>query len=164
MKKLLEDDCYVDIGVVGVEENGRFYEPKMPLLPVTEKLSLCYRYDDSVCVPVRALLDTGNDITLVKPETVRRLNKELNFDIPQFRKTRFMGKNGWKYEPTYKLALVFPGGQVYSSEYGCISPVAENWDFEDMDVWVGQDIFNQLVVTFDGPGGGGKVTIVDPDR
>jgi hypothetical protein len=58
------------------------------------------------------------------------------------------------------LTLFLTPEDNYSSEHGFIS--LHGWDFEGAEVWLGQDIFNKLVVTFDGAGG--KVSISDPDK
>jgi hypothetical protein len=149
MKTVLEDHlCYVEI------------EQSRPRLFVLEAaIAFCHTLD--VQVKVKALLDTGNDITIVRPEKVLELEEYLKVMLPVGRTFLYYGADGSeKPEPAYDLAFIFPGGHSYSSGYGFIAP--SNWYFGDIaDVWVGQDIFSQLVTTFDGAKG--TVTIIDPE-
>lgn len=109
-----------------------------------------------VKVAVEALLDTGNEITIVKPEKVGELEAVLGFRIPVKRRFRYYGHID--LQPAFDLAFIFRGDHPYSSRYGFIAP--SDWDFDIADVWLGQDIFSQLVITFDGVKG--IITIIDP--
>lgn len=110
---------------------------------------------------MKALLDTGNDVTIVKPDKVNELERHIGGMIPVESRLLYYGQSGGSYEPAYALAFVFPGDhQHYSSAYGFIAP--SNWYFDIADVWLGQDLFRQLVVTFNGIKG--TVTVIDPRR
>jgi hypothetical protein len=160
MRKVLTDfACYEDRVTEVEEEGGVRRQIAAPRIPVIGKLRVSSLDNPLTTVEVRALLDTGNDITIISPDKVRELEELLNQDIFQLRKVRYWGMRYVDYEPAYPLALVFSEEGRYSSLHGFITPSEDNWDFEDFDMWIGRDIFNQLIVTFDGERG--TVTILD---
>jgi hypothetical protein len=160
---LRDHACYVELGPVEVEEDGkRSYWPR-PRQAVLEG-SIVLRQEATVQVSVQALLDPGTDITLVTLDKLRELEREVEAQsgekqyIPVRRRFRSVIRGQISWEPAFNLAFVFPAGQRYSSRYGFIVP--RGWSPDVGDVWLGQDILSQLVVTFNGPEG--TVTIVDP--
>lgn len=166
MKTILEKVPYDrsrDSGTAQVLERDHFDETRMPRLPlpVLAESAIVAAHNSNVQIPVKVLLDTGTDITLVNPAVVNALNSMLGGDsgdpIQLSRKINFFNSPGTSFENAYKLGIVL-GGYKYFSIFGFIAP--RNWDFEDMDVWMGQDILQQLVVTFDGPER--TITAMDP--
>ena len=157
MKPILEEHpCYEDIPgmtkdvVAYVDGQPRLYKrPRMPLLCA----EIAASHAPSVRIGIEMLLDTGTDITIIKPEKVRELGERLGGVIPPL-SVQFEHE----LAPAYDLKLVFPGNHSYSGCIGFIAP--EDHEFDLGDVWLGQDVLNQLVVTFDGVNG--TVTIVDP--
>jgi hypothetical protein len=152
--------CLADVGVVPVEIAGATVDRARPKLFIMEQCRLGCPLAGKEQLPVRVLLDTGNDITIVRPESVKALEALLEVDIQPAGNYPFYASSG-EPEPAYLLTLAFAAGDVeYYSTHHFIAPA--NWDFDVADVWLGQDIFSQLCVTFDGPAG--TVTIVDPGR
>ena len=106
------------------------------------------------CVKVEALLDTGTDITIVKPEKIDEFDNVASLPVPVVRHIAI----GGVFQPAHDLAFFFPDSNLpHSSEYGMISPLG--WDFDVADVWLGQDLLNKFIVTLDGPRG--TVSIYD---
>lgn len=156
MKTVLKDyPCYLEMGDVTVEMNGKAGEMPRPKLIVI-KGEMGYRHVPNISVPVEALLDTGNEVTIVKSEKFSDLEAGLGFRLPVKRKLKYYGHE--QLQPTFDLAFIFPGQHQYYSDYGFIVP--GHWDFDVGDVWLGQDIFGQLIVTFDGVNE--TVSISDP--
>jgi hypothetical protein len=191
MKEILRRvECYKELGEYeatndfGDEWLGR------PKLPVLRKAWVAHRLIPGVKILVQVLLDTGNDITIVDPEVVKKLEQEAEahvaageilstIPIPfhQERAVRHQGNkttvessvelegfilgqpNKVSLQPVFPLMLFLTPEDGYASGHGFISH--HNWDFEGVEVWMGRDIFNQLVVTFDGPEG--RVSISDPN-
>ena len=148
--------CYVRIDDATMKIDGET-SPFERRLFILKDCHLGYPAGGRVRVPVSVLLDTGNDVTLVNPEKAHQLQDLIGFDIPFER--RFRHDSSASLEPTYDLVLNFPGSRVpYRHPYGFMAHTS--WNFEVADVWLGQDIFSQLRVTFDGPKG--TVTVVDP--
>lgn len=143
--KFVLKDCYLEMGSVPTEVGGKDEEMPRPKVIVV-KGRMAHRYEPDKSVPVEALLDTGNDVTVVKPEKFNDLEASLGYRLPVKRKIKYYGHE--PLQPTFDLAFIFPGDHAYYSKYGFIVP--GRWDFDVGDVWLGQDIFSQLIVTFDG--------------
>lgn len=137
------------------ETESQFEQLPMPHLYVL-KGALVYRCLPHTRIAVEALLDTGCDITIVKPEKIKELENRLDYMISPERTVFYRGFP----VPAYDLAFVLPTGHPLSSHYRVIAPPREEFDVADM--WLGQDIFNQLVITFDGING--TVTIARPGK
>lgn len=161
MKIVLKDHpCYVNVlGRTMAEEHGKTISLPRPKLFVIEG-AIAASNNPHKRVEVSALLDVGNDITIVRPKLVREMEKLLGYDLPLKRGRRilYQGDAGARLEPVLDLIFTFPGDHSYSSKYGFIVPSTKIFDVAD--VWIGQDIFSQLVTTFDGVKG--TVTIIDP--
>ncbi len=160
MRTLLRDyEGYQQVGngSVSVRLNNpsrevRWFRPRLPIVPGF----IAFWHILSTKVHVQALLDTGCDITIVKPEKVWELEKS-----PHKRRmlpaTRHIAHDG-EFQPAVDLAFLFSDNDCYSSRFGMI--VTSKWKFDVADMWLGQEILRQLVVTFDGVQG--TVTIIDP--
>lgn len=157
MKTVVKDyQCYLKMGDVDTEVGGKGEKMPRPKLIVIEGHIACRPKSDAG-VPVEALLDTGNEVTVVKSEKLRELEASLGFRLPVKRKIKYYGFE--HLQPAFDLTFVFPDDHPYHSKYGFIVPTY--WDFDVADIWLGQDILGQLVITFDGVNG--IVTIVDPN-
>jgi len=64
------------------------------------------------------------------------------------------------FQPAFPLALSLTPSDRYSSKYGFISPSVYSFNFDSFDVWIGRDILNQLICTFNGVDG--TLTIIQP--
>ena len=111
---------------------------------------LCWRSRPDVRIPVKALLDTGCDITSVSAETVRKLEAALNKGtgemLPLYRHLLTAGV----VRPTHDLAFLLPAtGHAVTSAYGFVS-VAKPWWGPTVDMLLGQDLINQWILTYDG--------------
>jgi hypothetical protein len=156
MRTVVKDyPCYLKMGDVDIEVGGKGEKMPRPKLIVIEG-RVAYRLKSDTVVPVEALLDTGNEVTVIKSEKIRELETSLGFRLPVKRKIQYYGFE--HLQPTFDLAFVFPEGHPYHSKYGFIVPTY--WDFDVADIWLGQDILGQLVITLDGVNE--TVTIVDP--
>jgi len=157
MKTVVDNrSCYVEIADIKVFANRRIENWPRPRLPVLEG-AIAFR---DTLVEVTCLLDTGCDITIVNPkklrelERLRKLETRSSIRLPQ-RRIEFFHEG---LQKAFDLAFIFPGSHRFTSRYGFIVP--SSWDFDVADVWLGQDILNQLEVTFDGVHG--TVTIIEP--
>lgn len=131
--------------------------PPCPPVPLFNSFTISFQKSGVLYAePVEILLDTGTEITLIKPEKLGQLESKLPYFLPIQGRIYFSGVP----EPSYPLQLVFPHGQSYSSPYGIVAPTTIELDIGD--VWVGQDILLQLIVTFNGVER--TVTIEDPSR
>jgi len=157
MKTILKDHaCYVDVGTVETEIAGETKNlPKPRLVMLAGKVA--YRNFSSAGIPVQALLDTGNDVTILKPQKLREIEKSLGFRLPLQAKIRYY--ENAELQPTFDLAFIFPGDHAYFSTFGIVTP--RGWNFDVADMWLGQDLLNQLQVTYDGVNR--TVTVVDPN-
>lgn len=115
---------------------------------------------------VKALLDTGCDITTIRREVVHRLAK-INGGVMPNVERRILTDQGAHPLPSFDLSFVFPVQPhsddppiALSSRYGFIMSTEDD-RFLDEDMWLGQDIFNQLIIGFNGLTG--TVTIAIPD-
>ncbi len=113
----------------------------------------------------KALLDTGCDISMVKPSVIERLENSNGHVMLHVERRIFVEASNLKPLPAYDLSFITPqqdhiahSGALLNSDYGFL--VSDDDRFGDEDVWLGQDIFNQLVVTLDGMSG--TVTIAYP--
>jgi hypothetical protein len=158
MKEVLRNRlCYRNIGDITLYEDGKqriIERPKLFIL----KAKLLFSDEFKSYVNVNILLDTGNDITIIDFNKVRELERKLGFLIEENKSYPYYGHTD--PQPAFDLKLVLKGGYVLSSTYGFIAP--KYWDFDVADVWIGQDIFSQLITTFNGPEG--NVTIIDPNH
>jgi hypothetical protein len=153
---------------IEVRDNSRskIEEMRRPLLPVLKECWLAASHNPNVRIPVNVFLDTGCEITIVKPSVVDRLEKALQSQTTPFyiNPTRqikyYYHPSSVQFQNAFDLSVCLSEDCTYTSEYGFIAPIG--LDFEDMDVWLGQDIFEQLIATFDGVNR--NVTIVDPAR
>ena len=138
--------------------NGEGESIQIPALPILRRAKLALNHRENINVDVNILLDTGNDVTIVDPRKIQELESLLdnNEQIDPRGATKFFGE----HQPIYDLMCIFPGGNGYSSECRFIAP--DNWEFDVADVFLGQDIFSQLSVTFDAVSQ--EVTIIDPRR
>jgi hypothetical protein len=162
---LYDTECALSPAEVIENDESEIKEMTRPLLPVLKECWIAASHDPSIRLPVKVLLDTGCDITIVNPTLVDELDdalKKKNTDpsyVHPARKIKFYtGKK--MFQKAYELSIILSVDGDYSSQYGFIAP--EDWDFEGMDVWLGQDIFAQLIVTFDGVNQ--TLTIADPAR
>jgi hypothetical protein len=168
-----EVSCYRVIGKVGVRQQGgvRDSMPR-PTLPILYDAWVAYGPAPDARIAVKVLLDTGNDVTIIDPKAIQRLEEEIRSKIeageiedsvpamiPAERSFQYY-HNTTTYQPAFDLTLFLNDEDKYTSDFGFISP--EGWPFEGVEVWLGQDIFRKLVVTFDGRGQ--TVTIADPEK
>ncbi len=177
MKEILREvSCYQEMGRVKVKDgNNQTGSMVRPKLPILRNVSLAYSLAPKIKLSVTALLDTGNDITIVNPQTVKRLEREIKRQVeseavkadfplvlPVERRIEYYEENNKldPFQPAYDLAFFFTDADGYSSPYGFIAP--EEWNFENIDMWLGLDVFSKLVVTFDGVRQ--LVTIADPNK
>jgi len=146
---LNEHSCYETNGYITVV-NGRGQEEQWskPKLPRLKKCTIALKVKDTPSaahIELEALLDTGTDITIVKPGIIEDLDNVSPIDIPVDRRISF----GDDLQPAHDLAFFFPNSTwPHSSEYGIVSHAG--WEFDVADVWIGQDLLNKLSVTFDG--------------
>ena len=154
-----------DPGSVWVSEPDGSRETRMPKLPlpVLAQATIAGIHNPEGQITVNALLDTGTDITFVNRSIIERLDREFAKEegpVPLARQINNYDNvsNVKAYQKAYKLKLTL-GGHSYASVYGFIVP--QVFLFEGMDIWVGQDILQQLIVTFDGPKK--TITVVDPN-
>jgi hypothetical protein len=156
--------------------------PKIPVLTFTEIASA---HAPQTKIKVRVMLDTGCDVSLVSPNTIKRLDEALRRErvndatlldsLPIERSIKFFDpciKEGNSlvddyydedddryYAPAFDLLLFLTQKNAYRSSYGFLRP--DGWKFENFDIWLGRDILNQLIITFDGANE--TVTIKDPN-
>lgn len=153
--------CYRSVGDSNFTSAGRSYKVNNPPMPIVDaSISL-----SGASVAVRALLDTGAGNSILSRQKFSALEDDLSF-LPPVEGARLgetkidlvgaSGRNSPK--PLCDLSFVFPRGHTYSSEHGFV--VMEDWNFDLADMWVGQDIFSQLVVHFNGVDG--MVSVIDP--
>jgi len=148
VRTLVDRRCSKDIG------------PGRPKLFVLDDCSLTLKRGPSsrqvVSVQVSVLLDTGTDVTIVRPEKITELERSsgpLDFELCRY-------GSPMRHEPLYfDIGIAFPGARKSSSfKYGIVAP--RSWKFDVADLWLGQDILSRFVTTFDGPKG--RIKIVDP--
>lgn len=183
MKEILSNvPCYRERGEYTVFGDPEHTSLPYPRLPVLHDAWIAHSLVPEVKIPVKVLLDTGNDITIVEPQVLFRLEAEVqkrvdagevkaSIPIP-FNTERAIPHASNDLEdpgqpppapgffPVFTLTLFLTPEDNYSSVHGVIA--RSGWDFEGMDVWLGQDILSQLKVTFDGVGG--EVSILDPAK
>lgn len=149
---------YKDAGKIEMEDGRRAFLMQRPRLPFVDQCALAFSSPSvgEVQIPVNALLDSGTDITVFKKGKFHQLENLLGgLAIPLERHIRI---ENTKY-PAFGLTFLFPGGAAYSSPYRLIRLPDDRLDIGD--VWVGQDLLNQMVVTLNGPAG--TITITDPN-
>jgi hypothetical protein len=102
---------------------------------------------------------------MVKPSVIERLENSNGHVMLHVERHIFVEASNLKPLPAYDLSFVTPqqdhivhSGALLNSDYGFL--VSDDDRFGDEDVWLGQDIFNQLVITLDGANG--TVTIAYP--
>ncbi|HEY6190452.1 MAG TPA: hypothetical protein VIW80_22560 [Pyrinomonadaceae bacterium] len=188
MKTIIEDiRCFIEIEKAAVKENSgrqRVYpRPKIPVLDFTE---IAYALTPQTKLKVRVMLDTGCDLSLVSPRVTEELDEALRKEaradqslpsvLPIERRIKFYERcvkeddqslpdyrdddDELLYAPAFDLLLFFTEHDSYRSGYGFLQPFG--WNFEDFDIWLGRDILNQLVFSFNGPGE--TVSISDPAK
>lgn len=149
---------YKDAGKIEMEEGRQTFSMQRPRLPFVDNCALIFSSPavGQAQVEVDALLDSGTDITVFKKGKFHQLENDLGgLAIPIDRHIRFEGK----WHPAFDLTFLFPGGASYSSQHRFIRLPDDTFDIGD--IWVGQDLLNQVVVIFDGPAG--TITITDPN-
>lgn len=185
MREILRDiPCYLDMGesyVITEHRPGLLTRPRLPILC---DAWVAHSLVPEVKVLVKVLLDTGNDVTIIEPQVVHTLENEVkeriasgevkvSLPIP-FPIEKFIPHCGREqnekdfhqprpediYQPVCALTFFLTATDNYSSELGPI--VMNNWDFEGVEVWLGQDILSQLIVTFNGVDG--TISISDPNK
>lgn len=150
-----------DVRVKVSDEEQIWPSPRIPLLKGGAVAGIGDTSRDGR-LDVSALLDTGNDLTIIRPDKVIELERLLNCRFPVNKSIlRYDVEDAVdKWEPSYNLVFVFPGDHAYSSTLGMIAPRNFPWDIGE--VWLGQEILSQLILTFDGIKG--TITIVDPNK
>ncbi len=122
---------------------------------------LCWRSRPDVRIPVKALLDTGCDITSISTGALHKLETVLQQDtgemLPLYRNLVTAGV----MRPTYDLAFILPAtDHAFTSDYGFVWTGNTTWWGHTIDMLLGQDLINQWVVTYDGING--TLTIAVP--
>lgn len=140
----------VSVGELEVETHGRV-QHRLPLRQYVLAGRVCLGgaagAATDVSVKATALLDTGTDITTVSHRLVETLEDALGGLIPVERRVCSRGS----MRPALDLAFVLPNDDATACEsaYGFI----HGDDLDLGDLWIGQDLLNQWIVTFDGPAG-----------
>jgi hypothetical protein len=121
---------------------------------------LFWRSRPELRVPVKVLIDTGCDITLVAAEVMRRLERAVQAAtgelLPLERRILYAGTA----QPAYDLAFLLPEtGHTVHSPWGFICVARHEWG-DGVDMLLGQDLINQWLLTIDGIHG--TVTIAVP--
>lgn len=120
--------------------------PDLPVVPG----ELAFQDSPGSRVEVSALLDTGNDVTIVSPVKVRELERRMNSLLPVLGQVEYAQPG--RREPAYPLGFVFDGDHhdhlYFAIDYPFISPA--DWVFDVADLWLGQEVLSQLEVCFDG--------------
>ena len=185
MKEILREAlCFRDMGQYEFIDDSGLGQMRRPRLPILHDAWVAHAHIPEVKVRVKVLLDTGTDITVFHPRVLSELEEaaakriasgQMQSDVPiPFHEERFIPhwrngdenddlkvlKSGELFYPAFPLTLFLTPEDNYSSEHGFI--LLKGCDFDIAEVWLGQDIFNKLVVTFDGDGG--KVSISDPHK
>ena len=162
LKEIIKDvSCYRDMKTTRVRQGGKHYSVPRPTLPILYDAWVAYGPAAGARLRVKVLLDTGNDVTIIDPEAVQRLEEEIRRKIDAGEiedsvpamipaEKHFEYYHNAAYQPAFDLTLFLTDEDRYTSDFVFISP--EGWPFEGIEVWLGQDIFSKLVVTFDGPG------------
>lgn len=152
--------CAESLGEVSIEMNGDSVELwPQPFVFILDGQVACRSSEDAgddILLRARALLDTGTDVTVINPKMISDIENERGMMLHPERRIDCEGE----MRPAYDLTYVFPGGYSCSSKYGFIS-MASHF-FDQYDLLLGQDILNQLVITFNGIRG--TVTILAPDN
>jgi len=114
--------------------------------------------DQRWVIGIEVLLDTGCEITLISDSKVKELEDLRKLDLHAERKVMVRGK----HRAAYDLAFVLPGGYPCTAPYGFVAVPKDEFGnvLDASEMLLGQDVMNQLVVTFDGPNG--TVTICTP--
>jgi hypothetical protein len=185
MKEILRDvSCYREMGTYEFIDNSGLGTIRRPRLPILYDAWVAHAHLPEVKVQVKVLLDTGTDITVFAPRVLRKLEEEaakhiaagqVQSDLPiPFHEERTIPQFSAEEEqegrkeltdeeifyPVFPLTIFLTPEDSYSSEHGFI--LRQRLVFDVAEVWLGQDIFNQLVFTFHGREG--KVSISDPDK
>lgn len=163
-KRIILDkvESHVSLGQMEIEEkSGEICWPDAPKVHILSG-RLTYRHTDSqdiTGVAAKALLDTGADVSLFSQQKRFEIERSHGTDLPVLRKVRISGT----LRATYELSYILFGEHACKGDYGLVE--AENGSYfdaeEEVDLFLGQDILNQFIVTFDGPNG--TVTIELPD-
>jgi len=150
------------LGEMQIEENSGLIHhkrtPQVHLLPGT--LAEFFEAEEADRgIPVVALLDTGADVTVMRKEKRVALDNHRGIDLHIERKIRLNGN----LCAVYGLVYLLPGGDVCPTDLGIVEADTDSsfGPDESFDLFLGQDILNQFIVTFDGPQG--TVTIELPD-
>jgi hypothetical protein len=111
-------------------------------------------------VPVKAVIDTGSDITFVALEALRKLERAVQAATGELLPIERRILTAGMARPAYDLAFLLPGTEhAVHSSYGFVCPAHGAWG-DKVDMLLGQDLINQWIVTFDGIHG--TVTISVP--
>ncbi|MGE3538962.1 MAG: hypothetical protein AB7N91_16205 [Candidatus Tectimicrobiota bacterium] len=156
MAILLENHpCYRSAGSMKYDGSGGSFTPQTPPIPILNNCAILPKDTGVTHEPVEILLDTGTEITLIKQEKLQQLEDRLQYPLPIQGRIYFDGVP----QPSYSLQLAFPTGRPFSTDYGFVALAETDKVFDVGDVWLGQDILSQLIVTFNGASG--TVTIED---
>ena len=145
--------CYIRQENIETDVGGNIEEIAGPSHYIIEgKVGVlgCDQHD----VSVKALIDTGTDITIVNPEIVRMLEQKMGKHLPLKRSYCF----NESVAPAYALAFKLGDQLCFNSEMGFIAP--QSYIFDIADIYIGQDIFGQYIITLDGIDG--TITIAKP--
>jgi hypothetical protein len=141
----------VPTGAFDLEEDGRV-ERRQPPRQFVLPGNVCFGAatgPTAATVSADALLDTGTDITRVSSALVDALAEAIGGLIPVERRIRSDGA----MQPALDLGFVLPAADepVCASPYGFLVYADEHFDLGD--IWIGQDLLNQWIVTLDGIAG-----------
>lgn len=162
MRTILEAyPSHRNIGRMSIREfNGEETDPPCPAVHVITGWLACQTdpVHSREVIEVKALLDTGCDVTLVRKELVDELGRRRGSDVQPQRTIELFGGSRLAYD----LIYILPGDHYCISDYGFTEFASEEFpDLDGTDILLGQDVLNQFIVTFDGPNG--MVTIALPD-
>jgi hypothetical protein len=120
---------------------------------------LCWRSRPDIRIEVKALLDTGCDISSVSTNTVERLDAKLQESTGEMLQLFRTQLAAGAPRPTYDLAFLLPEtGHPVSSTSGFLCLPNPGWG--SVDMLLGQDLINQWIITYDGIHG--TLTIATP--
>jgi hypothetical protein len=111
---------------------------------------LFWRSQPELRIPVTALLDTGCDITLVTRAALQRLQQLVRVTTNEFIPAERRIRAGGVMQPVYDLAFLLPATDYAAHSWHGFVCMQHPHLGNKVDMLIGQDLFNQWLLTLDG--------------